>query len=394
MSETELGVMEIVPSSLRYARERVSLSRDELAKRMNSYIRGYRGISVMPETVEAWESGVRGMTSIETWAATEVCMFPFYALFEKEPPPEPFTDFRSPPNAERQKIDYKTHRQLHRFERFYEMVADLSSRLGESEETILPTARLDEPELEVAKRLRKSLRVDRATQSAWPTEQYALTEWQDRAAALGVYVFSLPLNVQQVRGVSRWDDGAPPAILISTSDLASARVFTLMHELVHLMHRRNESPICDPSQSPIREDESRMNRVAAEVLVPERWVREETVDHGYSMIFKEWPSHERARLKTTFGVSSQMLGIRLKELGIVRDHGYRTSAWGRGAPFSSKSADKKPRPKEFERYRRYLGYRATRLLTRGLEQQSISLGEIVKHYIDTKTETVEKIVAV
>ena len=393
MFKTQLGVIEIEPDALRYARERVSLTRVEMAHRMDKAIRGYRGISVMPETVEEWETGTRGMTSIESWAATKVCMSPFSALFEKEPPPEPFTDFRSPPQATREQIDYNTHRQLHRFERFYEMVADLSLRIGESEEISLPTARPGEAEKDVASRLRRSLGITRRIQSAWSSDEHALTEWKIRASTLGVFVFSLPLNIEQVRGVSRWNDGAPPAVLISTSDLPSARIFTLMHELAHLMHRRNEGAICNPAQIPQRDDESRMNRVAAEALVPEHWIKQETYDHPHSMVFKEWPTNERVRLTETFGVSSHMMGIRLKELGIVSDDGYRTSAWGSGKFFSRKGKRKKRMPRKFERYRSYLGDRATRLLKRSLENDHISFGEIVKRYIDTNTETLEQIIA-
>ena len=393
MFETDLGTMKIEPNALRYARERVSLSRCELAKRMDSHIRGYRGLSVDSEAVELWESGSKGMTSVETWAATEVCMFPFYALFEKEPPPEPFSDFRSAVAGHKEEIDYTTHRQLYRFERFYELVSDISSRLGESETINVPTALMDEPINAVARRLRESLGVSEFMQSAWVNEETALSAWKSRVSELGVFVFSLPLNIKQIRGASRWDDGAPPAVLISTSDVYSARSFTLMHELAHLMHRHHARPICDPSRDTERGDESRMNRIAAEVLVPEQWVIRETDDHRFPMSFKEWPVYERVRLSKIFGVSNQMMGIRLKELGVVHDDGYRSSALGSGAFFSGKGTRKKRTPLKHERYRSYLGTRATDLLKRALASNQISFGEIVKHYIDVKTETVEQIIA-
>ena len=393
MLESELGVMEIDPDALKFARERVSLTRDELASRMDGYIRGYRGIQVLPETVAEWESGARGMTSVETWAATEVCMFPFYALFEKDPPPEAFADFRSPPNGTREPVDYNTHRQLHRFERLYEMVFDLSARLGAIEETTVPTALSEEAENVIARRMRRSLGVTNDIQAGWTDEEEALIAWKALTSDLGVFVFSLPLNVQQIRGASRWDSGGPPAVLISTSDLASARSFTLMHELAHLMHRHAENPMCDPSRKSQRSEESRMNRIAAEVLVPEGWVRNETEGHSFSSVFKEWPTNERIRLTKTFGVSSQMMGIRLKQLGIVLDDGYRTSEWGSGVFYSRKGQKRTRAPRKHERYRTYLGTRATNLLKRALDQDQISLGEVVKHYVDTKTETVELIVA-
>lgn len=391
--DTTLGVMEIDPAALRYARERVSLSREELAKRMSTYIGKYRDIIISPEDIQQWESGARGMTSVETLAATEVCMFPFYALFDKERPSEPLTDFRTPPSGERSTIDYNTHQQFHRFNNFYEMVKDLSQRMGETENTNLPIAN-KEPAIEVANSLRNSLAVDHHTQHSWKDEDVALDEWKKRISQLGIFIFSLPLNIQQVRGASRWDPGAPPAILISTGDLPSARAFTLMHELAHLAHRNVQGSICDPSENTRHTQEYRMNRIAAEILVPEYWIKQETINHPDSQVFKEWTNAERNRLTSIFKVSNQMMGIRLKELGIVQDDGYSTSAWGTGRFFFKKGAKrKKPSPKKHERYRSYLGERAISLLRRALQQDKITIGEVVKTYLDVKTHTVDEVIA-
>ena len=65
-----------------------------------------------------------------------------------------------------------------------------------------------------------------------------------------------------------------------------------------------------------------MNEIAAEALVPADWVKRETADAPKGIPFKAWPLGDRQRLRGTFNVSNQMLGIRLTELGITPSSGY------------------------------------------------------------------------
>ncbi len=391
--------MEIDPEAFRTARERVSLTQEQLKTKLNNYVkmnrqmRDFGASEVKLEDVISWESGVRGLTSVEALAVTDVCMVPFYFLFDGRLPPEPLADFRGRPGTERRKLEYDTRRHLHRFDRYYELVSDLSQRLGETEHTNLPTAG-NISEKTFARRLRGSLGVTREIQESWSDESVALREWVQRASdRLGVFVFSLPMDVQQVRGASRWDDGSPPAVLISTGDNDSAKIFTLIHELAHLSHRHSRGAMCDPSSTSNREVESRMNRIAAEVLVPQEWIREEIALRPKSEIYKKWPTTEKRRLTGLFHVSNQMMGIRLKELGIVRDDGYKSGFWkalNRG--FGGGSANRKGLTASM-RLRRYLGIKGTSLVARALKQDAVSVGELVKNYLEFRSHQVEDLIA-
>ena len=367
----------VVPRAVKHARERVALSPEQLVQEVNRHLKRLRSNSISPNDVEAWEAGQRGMSWQETYAFTKVTMFPYYALFDSQQPAETLTDFRSAPGTQVQDLDYKTHKQLFRFNSFYELAKELDARVGAPEYTGVPIAD-GQAVVRAASQLRESLVVKESVQSAWRNDDEAFNQWKLRIENLGIFVISLPLNVNQIRGASRWDPGGPPAILISTADLPSAKSFTLLHELAHLAHRQQQNALCDPVAAG-RAEEKRMNRIAAESLAPAWWVQLETADSPRDIPFKSWPLKEKQRLRGIFNVSNQMMGIRLTELGITPSSGYTTDGWSKGnAVFRGGSG---PRPTRAERYRRYLGRPLIALLRRALDRNSVGAGEVLKHWI-------------
>ena len=367
----------IVPSTVAHARIRVALSRDELVKKVNPHLKRLDHQLISPRDVDAWENGKRGMTWSETYAFTKVTMFPFGALFHEELPPEPLTDFRSPPGGQPRELDYKAHQHLQQFSDFYELAKELCGRVGMAESINVPVGQ-DRQTHQIAAAVRRTLGVDEAVQSGWESDVAAATEWQRRIEKIGVFVISLPLDMEKLRGASRWDPGGPPAVLISTSDLPSARSFTLLHELAHLTHRNSENAMCDPlaSESPV---ERRMNQVAAEALVPAEWIRRETANAPRTIPFKSWPSSERVRLHNIFNVSNQMLGIRLTELGITPSSGYANEGWAKGNRGFGGGTGR--RMTKAQRFQRYLGQPLVQMLRKALDRGSVGEGEVLKHWI-------------
>ena len=368
---------DIVPSVVTHARERVALTRQQLVTEVNRYLKRLDSDAISSNDVESWETGERGMTPHETYAFTKVTMFPFYALFDEQPPAEPLTDFRGAPDRQTPKLDYKTHKHLFQFNNFYGLAKELDARIGAPEYTGVPIA--DGRTIAgVASQMRDVLDVSEDVQRAWDGDKEAYEEWKRRIEKLGIFVISLPLNVSQIRGASRWDPGGPPAILISTVDLPSARIFTLLHELAHLAHRQQHNALCDPVAAE-HLAERRMNQLAAEAMVPAEWARRETVDAPKGIPFKEWPLKDRQRLRSTFNVSNQMLGIRLTELRITPSSGYVNNGWSRGYAVFRGSAG--PRPRRADRYRRYLGQPLVDLLSRALNSGAVGEGEALKHWL-------------
>lgn len=373
------------PSMLKYARTRAALSPPEAATRLSKILKTPwnkdRASLVTEADIQAWESGTSPPNSSQVWAICKVYMYPYFGLLQETPIREPSTDFRSPPGGERRPLGYESRRQLYRFDRYYELAKELSGRLGVNENISIPIA-MDQTSAQVASEIRYELGVDEAIQASWKGDDKAFEQWKLRIEDLGVYVISLPLEVSELRGASRWDPGGPPAILVGTSDPPTAKSFTLLHEFAHLSDQQNTNAICDPTA----EDhitERRINQVAAQTLVPAEWARRVTSSSPKGIMFKQWPLLERQRLRAIFNVSNQMLGYRLTELGISSGNGYANTDWPTGRPIFGRRGSRGGRAMtKAERFRRYLGQPLVKMLRVALETGAVGPGEVLKHWLD------------
>ena len=371
------GQLDIVSSAALFARERVSLTREQLVSKANPYLKRMKQSTITQTDIELWESGSRGMTWGESYAFTKATMFPLAALFKNEPPEEPLKDFRAPLGGKPRKLGYTDQRHIHQFNQFYELVTELQARLGETETTYLPTA-TSRTIKQIASDFRTTLGVTLEAQASWRDEAHAIAEWTKRVNRCGVFVFTLPFDIDVLRSAARRDAGGPSAVALSTQDRSPARIFTLIHELAHLAHRHSGGYLCDPRIED-NQTEVRMNRIAAETLVPEGRVREIASSLEFEQSLKASPLATRTVLKHTFKVSTQMLGIRLQELGIVESSGYKRTGFEKTI-FRAKSGASKRRRTTAELFREYLGDKAVGLLGRALETNLVGEGEILDYF--------------
>ena len=89
--------------------------------------------------------------------------------------------------------------------------------------------------------LRQIIGIAPADQLAWKNEPTALREWRRALETLGVAVLLLPMGSDSARGFSFWDD-LVPVIAVNTHWNPTARIFTIFHELGHLISRT--SSVC------------------------------------------------------------------------------------------------------------------------------------------------------
>ena len=92
----------------------------------------------------------------------------------------------------------------------------------------------------IADDTRSSLEIGIARQLTWPSASIAFKEWRSATDNLGVYVFLLPMGENSCRGFSLWNPRAP-VIAVNTAWNYQARIFTLFHELGHLITRTDSA---------------------------------------------------------------------------------------------------------------------------------------------------------
>lgn len=379
------------PWALRHARERVGLSLDEAAKKISDYVtvpwEVVDGPKVTPKLISKWESGEVEPDFSERAAICRIYMYPHSGLGLEEPIEEPIKDFRSPPDGASANLSYETHLKLHEFGRYYKMAQELLARVGGAMEVTGIPAAGSKSVRALAREIRATLEVDEEVQRGWEDAKAAYEEWKSRIEQVGVFVITLPIDIEQVRGASRWDDGGPPAILVSTRDLPEARTFTLMHEFAHLAHRDDASAMCDPSKErSTNPTERKMNQIAAEVLVPEAWLRREVTTDLQHLPFRGWPNPDKGQLTATFGVSTQMMAIRLHELGLAQRSEYAKSGRGFGRRSKGNSMT------TVQRYEGYLGDPLVEMMRASFDRGGVTAGEIVKKWLRINVDHIQKII--
>lgn len=258
MPRAELVSLE--PSVLRWAIRESGLSEDEVAQR----------IKVSTEILRSWLAGDSKPSLTQFRKLASVLRRPAAALLLPEPPqqPQPEVEFRHPPES-RSSLNPHELESIRRAARFQRMLSWLERQLGQ-EPLDLPEYRISDSPARAAIDMRKRLRVTVQEQLSWASETEAAEVWRQGVEAAGIYVFLLPLGEKGCRGYSLWDSHAP-VIAVNTAYAKPARIFTLFHELGHLLTRTSSA--CVEVRSKFRssqEDpvERWCERMAASLLMP------------------------------------------------------------------------------------------------------------------------------
>ncbi len=371
----EVGVA-VHRGTLAAARRRVGLSHDQAAERASEALKRHRPDSpITAHDIEAMERGERLPSVMEAEALASTCLVRYVDLFSAELPRSPFRDFRRPPGA-KSTLSYSACERIDLFDRLYEITRQVLSRLADAEPIALPSTsgrESDAPDLRsLAIETRSALGIGTEELDAWGGEEDALAGWIEAVEGVGVSVFRFPMPIDELRGMSRWDRGGPPAIALNSSDTAAGRMFTLHHEVGHLVLNAGSGTLCDPHVVEPRDEERNANAFAAEMLVPAAEVLAALPEDAMPVSFLDWPAAVRRELQRRFHVGGAVIGIRLRELGIVADSGYKPfwrakpgRARGRGVA-------------KYKRYSRYLGDRSAKLLGRALQDEAITVSEVAR----------------
>ncbi len=377
---------------VREARRRANLSLEDATAQLNKRLKKEHAAAVSVEALRAWEAGLEEPTLLQGELLAQLYLIPFVALFQDALPPAHVTDFRRGPSGSTASMSYGTLERLSRFTSYYQVAKRVGAALSIAEDVKLPTRSLssvqtDSDVEDLAIALRDAAGITDHVQRKWASDEQALSAWRDGIEMVGVFVFSQPMAVDECRGASRWDPGAPPALLLNSADTTSAQLFSLVHELGHLAfstHKSNTN-ICDPSAPTNLREERLCNRLAGAALVPKSILLPELPDVIPSPRYQDWPAADRRWLRRLLNVSHGVIGIRLEQLGVVQDAGV-SSLW---RP-RSKFVRAKNRP-VWQRYRRYLGSRTIALSKQAVDSEAVSVSELSR-LLDLKVSDVETLI--
>jgi Zn-dependent peptidase ImmA (M78 family) len=299
----------IEPSLLRWARESIGFSVEEAADKLK--LRGGA------ERLEKWESGEDAPTVAQLRKLAEKYRRPLAVFFLPEPPRDfqAMHDFRRVPGTEAGRWSPELHSTVVRAGEQREVLRDLAEILGEEPSPIPGVEVSDDPEI-LAKRIRKVLGVSLHDQMRWNRPNLALRNWIAAVEATGVLVLqSQKVDVGEMRGFALSDDSVA-VIVLNGGDSRRGRIFTLIHEFVHVV--LHSSGVCDlyPIERPRSSDDRTevfCNQAAASVLLPkDEFLADRLIKDREG---EDWSDLLLSQLSDKYSVSREVILRRLLTVG-------------------------------------------------------------------------------
>ncbi len=266
----------INPQLVEWARKRAGFTVQEAAERFSQ--------------IAAWEKGEDLPTYAQLERLAAEFKVPIAVFFFPEPPQSPpiRESFRTLPDTEFNRLPRKVGFLLRKGKALQINLAELSQGRN-------PAGRLITRDLvfgedvsfeTMATRVRGYLGVTLADQHAWADDDTALKAWRKSLLDAGIFVFKDAFRVEDYFGFSLYDD-VFPIIYVNNSSTKTRQMFTLFHELAHLLFRTSGVDTSEDSYIPAlpareRRIEILANRFATEFLVPDRAFTEAVAGHDRS----------------------------------------------------------------------------------------------------------------
>jgi len=319
------------PAVLRWARETLRLSQEEVAQRMKKKI----------SDIEAWERGEASPTYIQLEClAYEIYRRPIALFFFPEIPEEEAVErtFRTLPEQELQRMPSRILYLLRRAKVFQLNLVELYDGMNPVSRQIMrdldfaPSVAVTE----MAQQVRSYLGVPLGDQQSWGDADDALKHWRTVLEDHGVFVFKDSFNppgkkkadsVESIFSGFCLYDIDFPVIYVNNNKAKNRQIFTLFHELAHLlMHTGGVDTRQDDYIEYLTGDNRRIeilcNRFATEFLVP-------SGDFQARQAGK--PIHDGAigEWAELYGVSRETILRRLLDWGRVSQQDYeeKTRQW-------------------------------------------------------------------
>lgn len=259
-------VLGVQPEIFRWARKTVGLSVADVAQMLKR----------PPEEIEAWESGEGAPTYSQLEKlAYQIYKRPLAVFFLPSPPEEimPQREFRTLPVADLQTLSRDTYLHIRRAHAYQIALKELFDSRNPVNRCIWHTLALSPSKsiTEQANSIRGFLGIGLNDQIAWKTDELALKKWRQSIEDSGVFVFKAAFKQEDISGFCLMDEHLP-VVYLNNSTTKTRQIFSLLHELAHLLLGMNGLSKFDTryiEQLPQAEKqlEQFCNAIAAEVLI-------------------------------------------------------------------------------------------------------------------------------
>jgi len=304
------------PKLLEWARRCLNMSIGQAARK----------IRVKEEQLESWEDGITQPTIAQLRKIANVYKKPIATFYMSEPP-HGYTimrDFRRAAEVGEAPLSSGLCLEIQNADTQREIVLDLYRELEYELPVIKQRVELSQDRESVAVQIRELLKITRHEQVNLQSNYDALRLWKGSLEKNGIIVFqSLDVGTDEMLGFSITTMPLP-AIVVNGNDWVLRRIFTLIHEFVHVLLRVDG--LCDLFEDSRTEEkkliEQFCNGVAGAVLVPEEYLMLEDPVLNKKPL-EAWSDDEINGLADKYKVSREVIVRRLLICGRVTTAFYK-----------------------------------------------------------------------
>jgi len=292
----------VTPQVLIWARERLDLSLTDASE----------FLKIKPDRLKSWEDGNKYPTIRQAKEVAKKYKIPYVFFFLPESP----KNIKLPKNH-----DYRTFTNLP-VGKFSVELKSLLFDIVQRREAMLQLNHelsIDIPSFSffydlkttnvgnIAKTIRAFLQLPE--QLNFRTDYEAFNYFRTVIEKIGILVFqAVDIELSEMRGISVFEE-IYPIIVVNRNDSPNARIFTLIHELAHIITRT--AGICDyngMTEASSLDVEKRCNQIAAQALVPENALKSH---NKYSQLLNNWSDSLVRDIANVFSVSREVILGRL-----------------------------------------------------------------------------------
>lgn len=303
------------PSIIKWARERSGFTIEELAHDMK----------MDPDEISKWELGLQfpSYVTLEKLAYTYL-KIPLAVFFFPEPPDieDTIRRFRRLPDYELERLSPDTIKIMNLAEGFQISLEEIAGPEYIKKQIFNDIKPDGLTVVELAKQTRGYLGIDIESQFRFAGLETAFKAWRHAIETAGIFTFKYSFKDRFVSGFCLLHEKFP-IIVVNNSNSFSRQLFTLVHELGHILFKVHGVTDIEESYLEYLPDQEKLletsaNRFAAELLVPSEIFSSDIPAHFEPKVISE--------LADRYSVSREVILRRLLENGVVSQEYYLSKA--------------------------------------------------------------------
>jgi len=339
---------------------------------------------ITPMKLLVWESGTEYPSITEAKKLAKLYKVPFASFYLSDPPKEevkPYEDRRTISGTTYSETSYDLWSEIRRIVSNREIMLEYVSTADVDIPSIPLISDTDSIQ-KTATILRNFLEINPPFKSKKSYQNNAFNYFRKILEHHGIIVAQISkVPLSEMKGLSIYYEPCS-IVAVNSKDFERTKVFSLFHELAHLVRR--SSSLCLMDFDERNDDEEKIcDRIAAEILMPE--------DSFCEIVKDIWDMSDTLSLSRLqkigdrFGTSSLSVLLRLNDLKIISNDEYRYLYMVRNNEFKTKQKKiedemekKSPRIPYHLKYLNQQGYLFPRLILNAHARGEITYGEMCK----------------